>query len=59
MSASNTKTGAIVTTDNSLKIGGDSAGYPDNDIAMAFVYQRALSADEIEDIYEGTRGRFA
>ncbi len=59
LSASNTKTGAIVTTDNNLKIGGDSAGYPDNDIAMAFVYQRALSADEIEDIYEGTRGRFA
>jgi len=59
LSASNTKTGAVITTTNNLKIGGDSAGYPDNDIAMAFVYQRALSADEIEDIYEGTRGRFA
>lgn len=59
LSASNTKTGAIVTTSNNLHIGGDGAGYPDNDIAMAFVYQRALSADEIEDIYEGTRGRFA
>ena len=59
LSASNTKTGTIITSTNNLNIGGDGAGYPDNDIAMAFVYQRALSADEIEDIYEGTRGRFA
>ena len=59
LSASNTKTGTIITSTNSLNIGGDGAGYPDNDIAMAFVYQRALTADEIEDIYEGTRGRFA
>ena len=55
---SNTKTGAVITTTNALEIGGNSSGYPDCDIAMAFVYQRALSSDEVEDIYEGTRGRF-
>ena len=53
-----TKTGDIITTTNDLEIGGNVGGYPDCDIAYAFVYNRNLSDAEILDIYNATRGRF-
>jgi len=53
-----TKTGDIITTTNDLEIGGNAGGYPDCDVAYAFVYNRNLSDAEVMSIFNATRGRF-
>ncbi|MBO8175420.1 MAG: hypothetical protein H0Z18_09200 [Thermococcus sp.] len=49
-----TMTGTILDTTNPLYIGADSANYRvfNGSIALVFIYTRALSDDEIKQIYE-------
>ena len=53
--------GSIITNNENLQIGrwpGDSDGYFNGSIDDVRVYNRVLSAQEISDMYEASRGRY-
>jgi len=56
---SGNKTGPLFTTNTSiLYIGRDQGSYLNGNIAQSMIYNRALSAAEIRQNFEATRGRY-